>query len=886
MVGLLLFEALVPASVGSSASPTVTVELNSLGVAAHRPLPAPTVSVPVPGLASTVEAGRPAVVAEDLLLNGSTTLNLSESTTIGNLTIEGSASLSFGNANWTATLTIDGSIFLDGNAHLTVWDAYLDLGSEYSGAQSLQTYGSATVDLQDVLVTSEGHNWEAQFYQGSNLTVDSTSLGSWCVASFYDNSSGFFDNSLVNADLIPSGSGRILLDDSGSPHLWLDFPNGSVGQVTLPPIEVETNWTFPGPGTVGVLSQIRLVDSWPGLFAVALYPGSAVTVSNSSEVDLSFLPTDTSLAISGLSFGIHANLTVATGQFRLELENVSVESWSFYPVASTLTLTDDQLGEVNGWDGSHISLTDSNLTDAGGYYATYDSSELTISGCTVTSQVAAYDASQVFLENSTVDDPGDQSVLAVGSASILATNVTMDLGSSYAVEDHGTVDLVAGVTVVTTFNGAPDAGVTVSALAPADDLLLAEASSGGNGVAHLNLPSGSFSAAGQISSVEYLITAIRAGAAAESPLQVSGSLQLDLSLTPLIVSTTPANGNGSLGPSSPISINFGLSMNQSATLAAIWIDPATPFDAGWDTQGTGLVLTPVATWPEGGAMTLTLSTSARTIDGVPLSSPLVLQFEVLTSGGPPMAPVPTVVATSPANGTVSNLNAGVNVAFSVPMDPTSTAAAFTISPSAPTGSLTVTGSSLLWTPAGFLAAGTGYEVTISSTARSTNLTPLASAYRFSFTTVGVSAVPDVVTWLPNNGSRSALAPAAIVVEWNVPMDPIPTGAAFSIFPSVAGTVQLLGENLTWTASGEFSPNTTYTVEIAVGALSLQGVPLPHPVWSAFTLAGPPSTPSLAPGLGTVDLLAIGGAVGAGITALAFLVIRRVRRTRDPPREPR
>ncbi len=816
---------------------------------------------------------------ENLFLNGTESLNLSQTLTLGNLTLEDSARLSFGNPNYSATLTVEGSVFLYGRARLTIWDAYLTFASPYSDAQFLEVAANGSVILKDVDLTSGGHDWSARISQNGNLTVLGTAFGSWCVASFNGSAQGYFASSRIDADLQPSGSARLVVVDSAGPHLWLSFPNGSAGTLTLPAADVETNWSFPVAGSVsGVPQSIRLVRSWPGLFAVALTPGSRVAIENSSGVDLAFLPTQSTFAIQGLRFGLQPNLTVADSQFDLRLVNVSVASWSFYAVASQVTISDSRLGEVMGWSGSRIALTHCNLTDAGGYYAVFDTSQLSIEGSWVASPVVAYDLSRVLLENSTVDAPGDQSVLAVADGAISAINVTLDPGSRYGVAGNGTVSLVSLLLVVPERGTVPVPGARVVVRAAASGTVAAEATSGSRGVATFLVESGFVAAATNLSAFGYLVTAAVPGSAAEGTISVGGPAELTLSLQAIVLGTLPVNGTAGVAPGTPVSFQFGFPMNETATAAALGVTPAVPVDLAWDTLATGLVVTPLAGWVPGSRLTIGIGASAATAAGVLLGAPFSAVLSV-AAGNPSSGAAPVVSSISPANGSREvPLTASVTIEFSLPMEPNATRAAFSLQPAVPTATLAVAGSALVWSGSRPLAAGTNYTVAVAISAISTGGEPLAAPFLARFRTVAPADVPVVRAWEPTNGSPLPGVLGTVSILWSVPMDPNATASAFSIVPYLAGTVTVVGTLLTFRPGSGAIPAVGYLAVVGVGARSAAGVPLAAPVWAEFLRPAAPSVPSSAPFPGGPFAI---GALSGGAIAVGLLLLAAV----GPPRRP-
>jgi Big-like domain-containing protein len=821
----------------------------------------------------------------NLLLTGTTVLNLSESTTFGNVTIEDSAALIFGNSSWTATLTIEGNVEILGNGSLRLWDSWTNILGSYTGQRNVDLFNDARVVLDEAIVGSGGVTWYASLNQAANLSVQSSSVGSWAVVQINDNATLWANNSIVNADLQPSADASVTDEASAGSHLWFEFRNGTSGTFSFPAPNVETTWSFPPEGALGFSYRYRLVDDWPGLCAAAIYPGANVTVANSSEVDLSFLPEATTLDVAGLRFGPVANFTLASTQFVLRLANVSVESWSFYPVNASFTAIDSQLGEVMGWSGSRMTLEGSNLTDAGGYYATWDDSTMSIVNCSIGSTVLAYDEGTIGLANSTVG-PGEE-VLAVDNASIDADNVSLGSGGYYAAENAGQITVRDPVVVSVVSQGAPVGGATVSLRNASGTGSALVGTTSSSGRAYLLPEIERIDAMGAHAIGPYDATATSGFDGAETQLALSGPGTWDANLTPLVGSTTPPTGSRNDDPTSNVTVQFGLPMNRTATDGAVSIAPAVGVLFLWTSNATVLTIEPDEEWPSDASVVVAIGPSAETVDGIALPADFLLTFA--TAAGPE-AP-PSVVATTPADGSQSvGLDATVVVEFSVAMDPTSTADAFSIAPAASTASVSVTGSLLVWSGAGALAAGTTYTARVAASATSADGTSLAAPVTFSFATIAASEVPVVTSWSPSNGSVVAGAPGSITIGWNVPMDPASTIAAFSITPATPGSTSVIAANLTWTPATELASNVTYTLEIGPTARSASGVPVRGTEWSVFRWAAPVVCPAIdCPGLphatapAGVDLWAwLPWGAATATVALAALAVGFWLRGRRPP----
>ncbi|HTT34692.1 MAG TPA: Ig-like domain-containing protein [Thermoplasmata archaeon] len=828
----------------------------------------------------------PSAAPADLTLAGTTVLNVTHNLTVGNLTVEDSAQFDFGTGSWSATLTVEGNIVVSGDARVNLWDAFVVVASSYSGERSMALYDNASVALHPAFVSSMGYPFDVFLYEDANLSILNSELGSWTVVMNHDHSSTYCVNSEVYADLQPEDSSRLALTDCAGGTLWLIFPDGATGNVSVPAANTDTTWSFPSAGTTsGVGYTIQLVDTWPGLYAVLLNDGATVTLHDSAAVDVSLLPVNDSIAASGLRETHYAALSVVASSMRLTLENVSVESWNFYPVGGSLALDNSDLGEVMGWSGAAIALAASNLTGDGGYYATFDNSTMSITGCAIASEILAYDASRIVVSNSSLDAPGPESVLAVGTATVVAVNDTLAGDAAYAAQDGGQVIVEAPLTLVATRldGGGPAAGAVGAATWVANGTSAGSFSAGADGRALLDLVIEVVTATGVTVSGDVLAVATAGTAVGSAEGRVTGPALWSIVLVPFVLGTEPADGSAAVDPGSLFIITFGVPMNSTETVAALTIVPATTVVTSWSGNGSVLSVEPVGGWAPSTAYWLSLGPPAATLTGVALPAGLGWGFTTAAA----LATV-EAVATDPAAGSTGvGLVAGVGIDFSVPMDAVSTTAAFSISPATPGSASVLNGTDLRWVPRQPLVPGTTYAVAVSTSAESADGRPLSKAVDLSFTTLLASAIPRVVSWSPANGSTVDGPLATVSISFNVPMDPMTTAAALRIEPSDPGTVRVNGTTLTWTGALSLPENASYLLSVDDSATSASGVPLLAPAWASFSLVAPtvPSPSRSNASAATFASPAVLFAVGVGVLGWAVAAVLLVRFRRTAPGAP-
>lgn len=220
-------------------------------------------------------------------------------------------------------------------------------------------------------------------------------------------------------------------------------------------------------------------------------------------------------------------------------------------------------------------------------------------------------------------------------------------------------------------------------------------------------------------------------------------------------------------------------------------------------------------------------------------------------GGTPIV-APAVSLTTPANNeTGVPLNRAVAVAFTKAMDPNSVSNAFTLKNGTSTvaGTVAVFGTIATFTPAAPLAQNTTYTATITTGAKDTTGTPLATSFSWTFTTGTTTdaTAPSVTSVSPAAGAAGVSLNTAITATFSKPMDPATiTGTTFTVSSGgvqVAGTITVnltrsgnaTVSTATFTPTVPLTQNATCTATITTGTKDLAGNALPiNASWSFST----------------------------------------------------
>jgi hypothetical protein len=215
--------------------------------------------------------------------------------------------------------------------------------------------------------------------------------------------------------------------------------------------------------------------------------------------------------------------------------------------------------------------------------------------------------------------------------------------------------------------------------------------------------------------------------------------------------------------------------------------------------------------------------------------------------------LPTVTAVVPVNhaGSIAT-NSKIAVTFSKDMNHATIIAAgtFTVTTGGTpvAGTVTHLGQNATFAPTGLggtFAPNSIFTATITTAAKDTAGNPLAINFVWSFTTRATTdtTAPIVTLTVPVSGAGSVARNTKIAATFSKAMDPSTiTGTTFTVTgpgsTPVAGTVNQIGLNATFTPTSNLAASTVYTVTITTGAMDLAGNALaaglvPNP-WSFTT----------------------------------------------------
>jgi len=232
--------------------------------------------------------------------------------------------------------------------------------------------------------------------------------------------------------------------------------------------------------------------------------------------------------------------------------------------------------------------------------------------------------------------------------------------------------------------------------------------------------------------------------------------------------------------------------------------------------------------------TINLSTEAKDTSGNNLRFPLISTFRTVQSSVTYLG-----IQTNPVDGdnNVAPMNyGGITISFPRRMDPASTEAATTITPSMNKIYLWPSENVMTIYTGGPFLSDTTITVTISENARDKDGTPLSKPFSFWFRTAPL----QVSSTSPTNAQLYVATNQKITINFNSYVDKTSFHAAFSITPSMSGTfVYGAGysstdpNQITFIPSSAFQPNTKYTIFLLSSVKDLYGVSMKESITFSF-----------------------------------------------------
>jgi hypothetical protein len=296
------------------------------------------------------------------------------------------------------------------------------------------------------------------------------------------------------------------------------------------------------------------------------------------------------------------------------------------------------------------------------------------------------------------------------------------------------------------------------------------------------------------------------------------------------VTVTPPSGAAGICSSTVITATYSQAMNPlTITTTDFTVTSATGVAVAGtvtpDVTHKVYTFTPTAALALSTAYTATITIAAQDVFGNPMASNYTWTFTTGATACVTTGPPAVIYATPIANGTGVCLNSPAIATFNEPMNPaTINTNTFTLAPGV-TGVVTLdaTDEVATFTPSVNLAVSTTYSATITTGAQSTNGTPLAANYLWSFTTSAQACQPPVPLGTAANygilgASTVTNTGPTIITGENLGLSP---GSAVTGFPPGVMTLPAI-QDITDQAAAQAQLDATiaynYTAGLPAGAV--------------------------------------------------------------------
>lgn len=296
-------------------------------------------------------------------------------------------------------------------------------------------------------------------------------------------------------------------------------------------------------------------------------------------------------------------------------------------------------------------------------------------------------------------------------------------------------------------------------------------------------------------------------------------------LSPTVIFTDPVNNATGVYLNAMVNATFSLPMDPlTVNSTSFTVKQGTTAVAGTIAyNGNTASFDPTIDLVSNTLYTATITTAAKTVDGITLQNNYIWTFTTGTNSGP------SVISTDPLNNATGvYVNKTVSATFNMPMDPlTLTSTTYTLKQglNSVAGTISYSGSTVSFNPTNELAANTVYFATITTGATNSAGIAMGNDYVWSFTT-GALSVPKVISTDPQNNATGVLLNKTITATFSVLMDPSTiTPTSFTVkqgTTSVAGTVSYKGTTASFDPTNALLLNTIYTATIKSTVMDLSG----------------------------------------------------------------
>lgn len=336
---------------------------------------------------------------------------VSEPMDVGDVIVIGGASLTVRNVGEPG-FRVTGNVWAIGDGHVRLEDSVIQFLSTYHGQYALAGIDQALIEVVDCDYRIPNQVQHGLVIGGeAEMLIEDTDFGDVQLVPL--------DTARMTArrlnghfEVVAQNDASVELTDiprddgGGNLWVWVEFPNGSRADYTPPMPGFVDRWTFPPPGSEGIVQNIVVERCETLLWPMLVRENTRLTLRDIPEdnwVVVGFhLPN--SAIFDDLRNGRTYDSTLWVFDRELALIDASIDTWNLYPAGTArVTVRDSVVGEILSFGDSRTVVERTTIDGSGGFLGTRDSSQIYLTDSVTTCTVEASDDSTIELHGSIVD---------------------------------------------------------------------------------------------------------------------------------------------------------------------------------------------------------------------------------------------------------------------------------------------------------------------------------------------------------------------------------------------------------------------------------------------------------------------------------------------------
>lgn len=273
-----------------------------------------------------------------------------------------------------------GDVYVFGNGKWIADSSSFFFPQNYFYERSFLVLQDASAHFGDCSMNYSGLSHSLVAANNANIDWQNVHQNDWTTCGLYGSPTITINHCNMSGEYVITDTATVNLNHADTIIIWHQLPASALINFTFPNANpVVYNYAFNNtvPGVAGINYSVN-ADSCQGvMWAIMPTNGSDVTISNSNLrlIGAWFNHGDITTVNSIINNSNYVNFTAPFADRTLQLNNTSVQTWSFYLFDSSQVAIDScQLGEIGTQQSSIMSANNTIADGSGGYFWATDSS--------------------------------------------------------------------------------------------------------------------------------------------------------------------------------------------------------------------------------------------------------------------------------------------------------------------------------------------------------------------------------------------------------------------------------------------------------------------------------------------------------------------------------